>query len=685
MDDVEPLNSANCKKFSDFSLCVGSSHPFYFMELLKQFYNFDSLQNGTIIGHCQLCGSVYNDKIGSTGNFHKHLKRKHKKEYYELKKQGDDISSLDLDGETDQTNGSADDRINQSIVLHLIIKCNLPPSIVDRPDFRSFLKCLAPKWKSISSRHVKEKMIPTLVSLVRDKIDTMLKNVEHLSITCDIWTDRRGKSFIGLTGHFLDVDFKLQAVLLDFIRLKGRHTGEHIRSITEEILERLNISEKVYRIITDNASNMVKAYRFGLTVLSDGKSNQSLHVDDEECLSDNENVHDDDLYTQNHLVLTDPIDENGNNSSQIQNTRFRLSCFAHSLQLAIRDGLTDIPILSKTLLKCNKISNKSHKSTKIADLLDDVDKKLKRSNVTRWNSEYLMIKSVLHLGKETIEEITKTIDDDDLVFTNNDFSVLRELIDILEPFADITISCQSEIATTVSMVVPSIVHIIHHLAQMKMNVLLLDKLLSQLKQSINLRFSGIVKRLSMKPVTNSDPFGDPIYFIATILDPKFRFRWLGLLKLPQSSESKVKQSLLDLILDECELNDNTEDDRSSSMASIPSQQSITTSESSTIKKRKLFEYDDDDLCSNNSELSPSDELAEYIDEPNRLNSFDNWKFSPLSSLKCVVQRVFSIQASSAPIERAFSQSGLIMSPRRTSMRDELFQSLVFLRVNKHLL
>jgi hypothetical protein len=57
----------------------------------------------------------------------------------------------------------------------------------------------------------------------------------------------------------------------------------------------------------------------------------------------------------------------------------------------------------------------------------------------------------------------------------------------------------------------------------------------------------------------------------------------------------------------------------------------------------------------------------------------------LYSLKNVVNRVFSIQASSAPIERIFSQAGVIMSPRRTSMSEEVFRSLVFLRVNQDLI
>jgi hypothetical protein len=50
------------------------------------------------------------------------------------------------------------------------------------------------------------------------------------------------------------------------VRLKSSHTGENIHQMTECILDRLNIKERVCRIVTDNASSMIKAYKFGLSV-----------------------------------------------------------------------------------------------------------------------------------------------------------------------------------------------------------------------------------------------------------------------------------------------------------------------------------------------------------------------------------------------------------------------------------
>jgi hypothetical protein len=77
------------------------------------------------------------------------------------------------------------------------------------------------------------------------------------------------------------------------------------------------------------------------------------------------------------------------------------------------------------------------------------------------------------------------------------------------------------------------------------------------------------------------------------------------------------------------------------------------------------------------------EMNAYSNDPTRFRFSLYWNNSQLYFFKNVVQRIFSIQASSAPIERVFSQADVIMSPRRTSMQEEVFRSLVFLRVNQN--
>ena len=240
----------------------------------------------------------------------------------------------------------------------------------------------------------------------------------------DIWCDRRGKAFSGVTGHFGDVDFKPQAVLLRFVGLKGKHTAENIRNVTKDILDELDISRKIYRVITDNGSNMIKAYKFDLTSCEENNPDSSIvTLDSDENSVDSSSTDVSDYEIE--LTLTDPIEEETEELCGVEETSPRLSCFAHSLQLAIRDSLSNIPYLSKTLAKCKQLSQKSHKSTKVADILDDIDKRINRSNTTRWSSEYFLIRSILRIGKKTIQDITSAIGDDALSFTQFRFQRTR--------------------------------------------------------------------------------------------------------------------------------------------------------------------------------------------------------------------------------------------------------------------
>lgn len=218
---------------------------------------------------------------------------------------------------------------------------------------------------------------------------------------------------------------------------------------------------------------MIKAYKFGLSVSDNDYTNEN----DEDRSGDTFPESDaDDMSLSNEWILIDWCETGIDLGHKGDKAPVRLSCFPYSLRLAIRDGLKDAVHLSKSLAKCFKLSRRSHKSTKIADLLDDVGKSISRSNLTRWSSEYLLIKSIIALGKETIDDITTLIDDNEVKFTNNDFIVLQEAVDTLEPFAEITTRVQSQPIVTASLFVPAVVHMIEHLKIIAPNASFLKKM-----------------------------------------------------------------------------------------------------------------------------------------------------------------------------------------------------------------
>ena len=376
------------------------------------------------------------------------------------------------------------------------------------------------------------------------------------------------------------------------------------------------------------------------------------------------------------------IKHDNNFDDQEQRSDIRLSCFAHTLQLCIRDGLKNATHVPKILAKCQTLAKFSHKSSKMADLLEQMNVQITRMNVTRWNSEFLLIKSISSIGKTDLEVITALMENP-VKFSNNDLTILEEIIEILQPFYDISIKCQAEIAVTASLVVPSVVHLISHLRDIKGEISFCTKLVQQLQTSINVRFSGITDRLYRIDSAEDAPYSDSLYFIASVLDPQFKFHWMRDLKLPVQSENRLKQDIIQLIIDE------GKHDWKESSVKISGNSSSSSSADGTpkVKRRKLFQYDDNtvDETMETTVLDPAIELDSYLNDPIRSSFCDYWFRSPLNILKKMVKRVFSVQASSAPIERVFSHAGLILSSRRTNMSEQLFRDLVFLRVNQGLL
>ncbi|CAF1673876.1 unnamed protein product, partial [Adineta ricciae] len=170
------------------------------------------------------------------------------------------------------------------------------------------------------------------------------------------------------------------AVLVEFVRLKSPHTGENIRQLTEEVLDKYNIKDKVYKIVTDNASSMIKAYKFGL--FPDEEANE---CEDGIIATQNTQNLSDDLDHDIEMNTFQAINVDSDNDEDFEDQMgTRLSCFAHSLQLCVRDGLKNSTYTTRALGKCQSLAKSSHKSSKVADYLEEKNKHVNKMNVTRW-------------------------------------------------------------------------------------------------------------------------------------------------------------------------------------------------------------------------------------------------------------------------------------------------------------
>jgi len=255
----------------------------------RRYFDFSPFDKNRTNGLCRLCNRNYKDQNGIFSNFLKHLKRIHPFEYdqifardeYECLTEENNVFGEDREAAADLTSTKyKQSRILLSIAKNLIIRCNLPLNLVENTAFRDFMKECNFKCEPVSTKKLKRDVIPLFTNKVLKTIHETLNTIHHVTLTIDVWSDRRCRSFLGITCHFIDNKMIPQAYLIDFLRFKSPHTSENIQQLTEEVLERFNIKDKVFKIITDNASSMIKAYKFGLCV-------------DEENDDDDDDVRDD--------------------------------------------------------------------------------------------------------------------------------------------------------------------------------------------------------------------------------------------------------------------------------------------------------------------------------------------------------------------------------------------------------
>lgn len=115
---------------------------------------------------------------------------------------------------------------------------------------------------TVPCRKTITKRIDEKYELFSSKIKTMLSKVEHICLTTDIWTEPfNTQSYIGVAAHYINFEAtQLECLSLGIKELEKSHNAEYISTIVSEILDEWHINaDSVVAVITDNASNIVKA------------------------------------------------------------------------------------------------------------------------------------------------------------------------------------------------------------------------------------------------------------------------------------------------------------------------------------------------------------------------------------------------------------------------------------------
>ena len=633
---------------------------------------FDSTKEHNI-AQCKHCKAKVKFSTKASSNLITHLKRccpKHHAKYMDLKLKATKSrqhSKSDSNRPNDQTTMSAflvkkktqekfsrNDVRQKTITKALInsIACDqLPLNILESPTFRKLLETTESRYSIPSRPTVRNTMLPKVMKQMENVIKEELSTLDHIYITLDLWTNRNMASFLGMTVHFVDEKWTLKSFVLAVDSFAGRHTADNIATTYHSIASKYDIWNRVNKIVSDNASSMIKAFSISLPNFVLERDEQHGNQTEHHEVRTNE----DDM----ELEEESDVDDVDNLLADLPQ---RISCFAHTKQLCIRDGLHQPSFLKsfvgKLLAKISKIVNSVRKSTIASPFLRQKGLVLRAQNATRWNSQLTMIESVLKNHSYVNDALDLMVSTEKIL--DHDVLALNELVTVLKPFQEALLVVEGDKRVTASSICSIVVGL-----QKKFNAFsnqsfrYCNGLITSLQQSIHKRLKSFLDCRDNQ--------------IAALLDPRFKTAWI--------QEDELKQSVIARLTTLVCI-------KRSAVAVLRAEDEVTSEP--LVKRPSLFGFIDTSKSTSISDPHFKQvEVTEYLQE--QIISFDEnplsfWKnnekkFPHLSQL---AREYLGCAATSAPSERVFSIAGNFYTSDRSLLGTATFRSLMFIKCNQSL-
>ena len=664
------------------------------------YFKYDEALGKTV---CHVCEANIKGKFST--NLKAHLKAKHSHQYEELLQKEKDVkekeasiskrSQCSFNGQqqSQQTlaqvlqKGKKYDRdhpqykkITRKLAI-FVASSSAPNSIVENPEFRSLLE-EANNQYVVPSRYLLGNEIDHVISELKGNMVSFISKARRINICTDLWSKKgMTASFLGVTAHFF-ADHQRHNVTIAVKQMPSPHTADNILKIVNGILADWNIPlDKVGNTITDNGSNMVKAFKEVANEVYDEEEPQGLHEYSAE--SESETDDDDDASemegndggsTDFSKTIDDELEDFEEKEDEHQTTFSsynRISCFAHLLQLVVVH-FDKIRPFQQVLQKAKKLVAKFNKSTKATEkLLALKHKKLRSDCPTRWSSTFLLLERLLDV-KDGVCQVVEELEWNGL--QTSEWKRIENIVELLQPFAEYTTLCCGESYTTLSAVVPIILELNCHLQEM------------QKRHGL----CAISKVLQIEMHRRFDKYIDPsaadsfesLYVVATLLDPDYTFVLSD--NLIEEATSTLKEIVADFV------DKHVQQPVESNGATESQEEGLI--EPPLKKFRHLSKIVSKQLQKKKGSIasSPAEKEVELFmqqrqnSNPHPTDALDFWVkseglFPTLSNVAC---DVLVIPASSAPVERTFSTAGDACIGKRNRLTNSNLEREVLIKRNK---
>ncbi|CAB4403415.1 unnamed protein product [Rhizophagus irregularis] len=454
---------------------------------------------------------------GSTGNLNKHLKNHMDKIDPSVEKQAEFMKKfLGENKEKEIAFSNAAFRENLAI---WVASDDQPFTVTEGDKFQRLIKLCNAKVEIPSADTVRNDILK-LYNNYRTNMKNKLQNVPgKLSFTLDCWTSTNTVAFLGITCHYIDINWNLHDILVDFVHLSGSHTGENLaKAFLSCVDNEFNIFNKILAITADNAAN-------------------------------------------NTTLLKELKNVCGRNEINFNHKRNHVRCLAHIINLTSQEILRHVKAASEVQEE-NDILTETENSQSGVEVIPKLRKLIFKINLSPQQSEKFAQRS-LKL-KDPLNDIAALEHDlKKFLISSNEWDIIEELCRIFEKFYKATEYMSMSKYITLSSSVPMYNMILEHIEN------LLDENHEKYCHYPEIR-DAITKGYEKLKLYYSRTDDSHLYTIATILDPRLKLNYYKKQQWEQKFIDSAKlifintfksdyASKTNIINDNCENNNNEND------------------------------------------------------------------------------------------------------------------------------
>jgi hypothetical protein len=144
--------------------------------------------------------------------------------------------------------------------LKWILLTTQPLSTVTHKAYIEHMHIIDPEFIVPGEKKIRM-MIAQSYGYNKNKLIQLLKTAQSISLTTDLWSSRSKHGYLGLTATWINQNFEIMDVLLEVTYFPTPHTAGAIAKVIKNIIQKWEIEDRVLSITTDNGANIVAAIR----------------------------------------------------------------------------------------------------------------------------------------------------------------------------------------------------------------------------------------------------------------------------------------------------------------------------------------------------------------------------------------------------------------------------------------